>query len=207
MQELVAYHGTKNSNINNILENGFNPSISTIQKNQWLGRGVYFFEDLYYAVEWNFCCIKNKVTYEELCNEYGIIEVRIDIENYNILDLNSGLGYDTYKTIIRKIKSFCNKKEIIELEKDGDTKVIRIIEKIEEKVGINLISQFDVVSALYPKNIYKKQIKHLGDFFAGVQRQICVKNQEAIIKKEKYQYKQGKIKRLYCLIIENRRKK
>lgn len=207
MQEIQAYHGTKNSNINSILENGFNLSLSTNQRTHWLGKGIYFFEDLYYAVEWNFCCKRKLMTYEELSKEYGIIVVRIDIENYNILDLNSGLGYDIYRTITNKIKPFCDEEDIVKLENDGDIKIIRIIEKIEEKTGISLISQFDIVSALYPKNIYKKQNEHVGDFFVGIQRQICVKNEKAIIKKEKYENEQDKLKKIYNLIAMNRRKK
>ena len=147
------------------------------------------------------------MTYEELSKEYGIIVVRIDIENYNILDLNSGLGYDIYRTITNKIKPFCDEEDIVKLENDGDIKIIRIIEKIEEKTGISLISQFDIVSALYPKNIYKKQNEHVGDFFVGIQRQICVKNEKAIIKKEKYENEQDKLKKIYNLIAMNRRKK
>lgn len=207
MQELIAYHGTKNENISSILNNGFNQSVSTSKKEHWLGKGIYFYEDLYYAVEWNYCnADSDSVTYKDLCLKYGIIMVRIDIENFSVLDLNSGLGYDTYNNIINKLSKLCNKEDAEILKNGGDIKIIRIIEKIEKKTGIKLISNFDVVCALYPKNVFKKNMRNKGDFFVGVQKQICVKNQDAIIDKKVFNCNQDKVENIYNLIIDNRRK-
>lgn len=207
MQELIAYHGTKNENINSILNSEFKPSISTSKKLHWLGKGIYFYEDLYYAVEWNYCNFNNMtLSYDDLCSEYGIIRVRIDIENFNILDLSSGQGYDIFNNIIDKLTCLCNKEDAEALRKDGDVKAIRIIEKIEDETGLKLISNFDVVCAVYNKNIFKKRLKAKGDFLVGVQKQICVKNQDAIISKEQFDCNQDKVKNLYNLIINNRRK-
>lgn len=207
MLELIAYHATKRSKIDSILKNGFNPSISTDRKEHWLGDGVYFYEDLYYAVEWCYLGIKKKdVEYKELQSNFGIIVTKIDISNYKVLDLNSGLGYYAYQKIISKIKENCNSNELGKIENDGDIKTIRIIEKIEKQMGKKFFSSFDIVSALYFKNVFRKKRKYNGDFVVGVQKQICVKNPNAIVDFEEYDINDKKIKKLYNLIVKNRRK-
>ena len=50
---LVGYHGTKIENVEQILKNGFKMSKSKENNLEWLGDGVYFWEDDYYAVQWN----------------------------------------------------------------------------------------------------------------------------------------------------------
>ena len=93
-----------------------------------------------------------------------------------------------------------------DLQKEEDIKTIRIIEKVENKLGIKLFSSFDVISAIYPKKIFKKEIKHKGDFFVGLQKQICVKNENAIIEKKEYEFDESELESLYNLIVANRRK-
>ena len=208
VETIKAYHGTKKSNIPSILENGFKPSVSTSKKEHWLGKGIYFYEDLYYAVEWNFCKYKGiNITYDKLCSNSGIIIVKIDIENFQILDLNSGLGYTAYKTMLNKINTLYSKYINKKVDENGDIKAIRIIENIEEKLGIKIFSDFDIVSALYPKNIFKKSTKNKGDFLAGIQKQICVKNQDAIIEKKEYDCKGTDVEMIYELILANRRRR
>ncbi len=207
VETIKGYHGTKKDNIANILENGFIPSVSTSKKEHWLGKGIYFYEDLYYAVEWNYCNIKDiDITYDKLCSNSGIIMVKIDVENFKVLDLNSGLGYMAFKNILKRVKKLYPEYKQKDIEENGDIKLIRVIEKIEDMIGIKLISDFDVVYALYPKNIFNKHIKNKGDFFVGVQKQICVKNQDAIIQKVEYDCKNPEVKKIYKLIIANRRK-
>lgn len=206
VETIKAYHGTKKSNIPKILENGFKPSVSTSKKEHWLGKGIYFYEDLYYAVEWNYCNFQGiNITYDKLCSNTGIIIVKIDMGNFQILDLNSGLGYTAYKTILNKINTLYSKYIDKKVDEDGDIKAIRIIEKIEEKMGIKLISDFDIVCALYYKDIFKKSRRNKGDFLVGAQKQICVKNQDVIIEKEEYNCKGQDVEQIYKLILTNRR--
>lgn len=47
---LLGYHATDIKNIESIINDGFVESKAS--KGHWLGRGIYFFENLYYAVEW-----------------------------------------------------------------------------------------------------------------------------------------------------------
>lgn len=207
MQELTVYHATKSDNISSILRNGFKPSVSTPYRTHWLGAGIYFYEDLYYAVEWNYISIEEFArSYEIIRNECGVIVAKIDIEKFQLLDLNSGIGYDTYRKIIATIEKSCDSREKEDLQKEEDIKTIRIIEKVENKLGIKLFSSFDVISAIYPKKIFKKEIKHKGDFFVGLQKQICVKNENAIIEKKEYEFDESELESLYNLIVANRRK-
>lgn len=206
MGTLRVYHATNSCNTENILKYGFKESKSTNKKEHWLGHGIYFFEDLYYAVEWAYLSIEKKNrTYKQVTQQCDIIEATIDTDEFQTLDLNTGLGYEIYRSIINKIMPLCNKEEKEKLQNGGDIKIIRIIEKIEQKLGIMLISEFDVVCAIYPKNIYKKNSTKKGDFLVGFQRQICVKNKKAIIKLEIYNDALDKIKRIYNLIEINRR--
>lgn len=207
MQELTVYHATKYDNIDSILKNGFEPSKSTSYKTHWLGTGIYFYEDLYYATEWNYISInEHERSCESVRTKCGIIVAKIDIENFHLLDLNSGIGYDTYRQITTSIEKLCNTKEREELQSEGDIKIIRIIEKVEDRLGIKLFSAFDIVSAVYPKNIFKKTTNHKGDFFVGLQKQICVKNEKAITEKKEYKFRENELESLYNLIVANRRK-
>ncbi len=207
MQKQEAYHATKRDNITDILTEGFKTSISTNKKEHWLGKGIYFYEDLYYAVEWCYLGLKNQNKNLEILKEkFGIIKVEIDTDNFKILDLNSGIGYDTFRKIVHTIKDKCSKEELKKIENDGDIKIIRIIEKVEEELGKKIFSAFDVIYALYPKNIFKKSTNHQGDFFVGMQKQICVKNPKAITSKKEYNVENENIVNIYNLIVENRRK-
>lgn len=206
MQQLIGYHATKLKNIDSILKNGFKPSVSTTSRTHWLGKGIYLYEDLYYATEWNYVSLNElDRNYENLQNKCGIIIVKLDTENFSLLDLNSGIGYDAYNKIVDSIKKLCSEKEKENLKNNGDIKAIKIIEKIENKLGIKLFSRFDIICALYPKNVFKKQINYKGDFFVGIQKQICVKNEQAIIEKARYEYTDNQLETIYNLILQNRR--
>ncbi len=83
MSKLIGYHGTfgvdVESIMNNILNNGFTVSE---KENEWLGKGIYFFDNDAQAKWWgSVCCKKDKTL------KYGIIKVDISYES--ILDLDN----------------------------------------------------------------------------------------------------------------------
>lgn len=82
MLEFIGFHGTAKSNGKNILEGGFHKSDS---HQDWLGKGVYFFEDKKDAEWW--------VLDKEGFSEAIIIKVTIEVERESLLDL----GYQSDK--------------------------------------------------------------------------------------------------------------
>lgn len=50
---LTGYHGTTKEKSESILKQGFKISKSQEQKYEWLGDGIYFWDDIFYAVQWN----------------------------------------------------------------------------------------------------------------------------------------------------------
>ena len=52
MSELVGYHGTKSSNVSDIISSNFKEPIVSKDNNHWLGHGIYFFTDFELAEWW-----------------------------------------------------------------------------------------------------------------------------------------------------------
>lgn len=200
---LSGYHATDINNIELIKNNGFIESKAS--KGHWLGRGIYFFENLYYAVEWEIIgVIKHEVIdYEELTEKCGIIIADLDIENYKVLDLSEPQGYVIFEYLLKIIKENYSKEKYEYILSKGYAYVIKILEQLEIKKNEKYISKFDVVCAAYPKNITKRKTNLPGDFISCVQKQMCVKNSNAIKKVE--ELKHSDITRgIFNLVKKNR---
>lgn len=203
MEALECYHTTANENISSILKNGFEPSKT--DEEHWLGEGVYFFENLYYAVEWGIIgVIKKKVKdYEKLQNKCGILISNIDVKNYTILDLSSPIGYYIFDNMLNVIEKYYSQKKYEEIKDKGYKYIIQILENLEKIQSEKYLSKYDILCAIYPKNIYKKESNNKsGDFIVCAQKQICVKNRDAILKTEVYE--NDNIKDVFSLIVNNR---
>lgn len=203
--ELIGYHGTSKRNEQNILKEGFIESVAN--SDHWLGRGVYFFDNIYYAIEWGimFFMDKRYNKYNNYIKHCAIIQSSLDIQEFNLLDLNDPVGYTYYLKFLNIIKEkFPDKIGCI--EQDGDIQIIRLLEEIEELTGEHYISLFDIITADYPKDIYQRRNKKLpGDFLPCIQKQICVKNQNAIKQIVALDLNQNIIKSYFDLIIKNRK--
>lgn len=200
-----CYHGTSRENEIKILKDGFKESKSN--QGHWLGKGIYFYENIYYAIEWGIIYFlnDNKAVYDEYKEKCAIIEAKIDIDDFEVLDLNDPIGYKYYLEIEKNIKERFPEK-IKNIENNGDIELIRLIEKIEEETKENYISMFDILIATYPKDIYKRGNKKIkGNFLPCIQKQICVKNRKVIKGIESFNLNQSEIKSYFCLIMENRR--
>lgn len=203
MKTLECYHTTAKQNIDNILKEGFEYSKAT--KCHWLGKGVYFFEDLYYAVEWEIIgIIKKEIKdFEQIQKECGILVSNIDTENYTIINLSSPIGYNIFNKMLKKIKEYYTEEQYKQIKSKGYKYIIRILEKLEEIENKKYLSKYDIVCAIYPKDIYAKESNNKnGDFIICTQKQICIKNKEAIIKTEVC--KNNNIKDVFTLMIDNR---
>jgi hypothetical protein len=203
---LSGYHATDINNIELIKNNGFIESEAS--KGHWLGRGIYFFENLYYAVEWEIIgVIKHEVTdYEELTEKCGIIIADLDMENYKVLDLSEPQGYAIFEYLLKIIKENYPEEKYEYILSKGYAYAIKILEQLEIKKNKKYISKFDVICAAYPKNITKRKTNLPGDFISCVQKQMCVKNPNAIKKVEELQHSDI-TKGIFNLVKKNRGEK
>lgn len=202
---IKCYHGTSKENEIGILQNGFEESKP--KQSHWLGKGIYFYENIYYAIEWGIIWfLNNNMNYDEYIDKCAIIEAKINLEGFEILDLNDPIGYEYYMEIEKNIKERFPEK-VKNIENNGDIELIKLLEEIEEETKENYISVFDILIAIYPKDIYKKGIQKIkGNFLPCVQKQICIKNPDAIMKIESLSLDQDIIKSYFCIIIKNRGK-
>lgn len=168
MVELTGYHGTNKNNGQMILSTkNFIPS-GTFK--DWLGRGVYFFEeDKHQAYMFSkFKDYPNVLEHNDIC----VIEALLKFENDNYINLLCDDDRKFLKEYAEKIKEQIeNKKEEI-----GDW---------EHKEGFVLDflydndSKYDLVKAAYM--VPKKQPDKILEYMP-MQIQICVKNVSCINK-------------------------
>lgn len=200
---LKCYHGTKKENQQKILKEGF--KLSEACKGHWLGKGIYFYTNLYYALEW---VIIGNNKYKDFIANGAILEANINCSDYELLDLNDPIGYKFYLEIIEIIKEKFPEKVNKIKNNDGDIEIIRLIEKIEKQINEDYISKFDILKADYPKDIYKKgNKKRTGDFLPCIQEQICVKNKNAIENINGIDLTSEHIKEYFYIIKQNREEK
>lgn len=201
---IKCYHGTSKENEIKILKEGFKESKPN--QGHWLGKGVYFYENIYYAIEWGIIYfLNNSATYDEYTEKCTVIETKINLDDFEILDLNDPIGYKYYLEIEKNIKERFPEK-IKNIENDGDIELIRLMEKIEEETHNSYISMFDILIASYPKDIYKKGNKKIkGNFLPCIQKQICVKNKKAINEITSVNLNKSEIERYFYIIMDNRR--
>ena len=200
--KIECYHGTSKERANSILIEGFKNS----QIGNWLGKGVYFYENIYYAIEWGIIYFleNSDILYAEYTKKCAIIKAVLDWNRFELLDLNDPVGYKYYLKIVEEIKSRFPKR-IESIKKGKDIEIIRLIEEIERETGEKYISMFDILIANYPKDIYKKGKKGVeGNFLPCIQKQICVKNQDVIEKIENIDLEECDIKQNFDIIKENR---
>lgn len=198
---LTGYHATTKDRGQEILKNGFNISKSQNDNYEWLGDGVYFWDDDYYAVQWNMIDLekKNKDKSIENLNEYTIIKSDIKVNKLKLFEISSPEGSFIYNDFKNKLKN-----KFIE---NGCEKYVEELMKSSDKFWINLLedngffNDFDVVTAIY-KNEKSKE-KYKDNVVLNTQKQICVKNIKCIINSEIYN-DEKRILTLFSIILKRR---
>lgn len=95
-----AYHATDESNVKDILENGF---IYHSNPRHWLGNGAYFFIDPGLAFLW---CVENSSSYGEIKN--GVVLVAtIETDDKFTLDLRLIDNFNDLKKLYATYVEFC----------------------------------------------------------------------------------------------------
>lgn len=200
---IVGYHATSRENIESILKNGFVESKAS--KGHWLGKGIYLFENLYYAIEWGILgVIKSDINdYNIIKKTCGILIIDLDIENYKVIDFSEPQGYVIFERLLQIIKNYYSEEKYNEIVSKGYAYIIKVIENLEKQNNEQYISRFDIVCAVYPKYIAKPKTNFAGDFIPCVQKQICIKNKDAIKNIIELNYDEA-TENLFNLIIYNR---
>lgn len=118
----VGYHSTTSNKGKNILKSQYRKSISRTYDDQWLGDGVYFWEDCYYAVEW---LIIRKI------REGVILKSFIKVDSDRVLDLSSPEGNIAYNYFINSL-----------IEKYQDTEAVKLaVEKDDDRIWMNVLEE------------------------------------------------------------------
>lgn len=199
---LIGYHGTLKEKAKDILKNGFKLSTSKGNKLEWLGDGVYFWEDDYYAIQWNIINIEKEhlaKTIEENFKNYDIIRSKLVVNKSKLFELSSPEGSIIYnefkKKLVNKFLEAGLKDETEELKLKSDKFWINLLE------DNGFFDEFDIMTAIYKNKKSTEEFK--DDIVLNTQKQICVKNKKCIIKSEIYDDIE-RIKTLFEMIIERR---
>lgn len=198
---LIGYHGTNKQNEQSILKNGFRASKSN-SFHHWLGNGIYFWADTYYAVEWNMIDLEKNgvVTLKNMINQYTIFESIIKVEKNKVINLSSPKGTIIFENFKEQVMSVSNEKQKERLKMiDSDIFWLNYMSKK------GLFNKYKVIIANYDK-VIKSINKNKNDFIKYEQTQICVKDNDTINKNEIYSNK-SEIKELYNIVKERRNKK
>lgn len=202
---LTVYHTTAKKREKSILKNGFYKSKG---QNQWLGEGVYFYKDIYYAVQWGFLgVVKGQIIdINEFKDKCSILSLELNCEECNVLDLNTPDGYEIFLWFKDHIKSIFSEEEAKEILSKGDAYLIYTLEQLEKDHAIELISKYDIVIAEYDKDVYKKNRdnKLISDFNGCKERQVCVKNLDIIKNINVLDLDDCEIENLFNLVKKNR---
>lgn len=181
IEKMTAYHTTnKEAASQIIIDKKFNPSPK--EKGHWLGGGVYFYADIYFAMQWGIIGVvktKKLDDYDIFKEKCDILSADINFKDYEVLDLSVPEGYELFNKILEIVKE----KDINEynrIKKKDDAYKIKTIERLEREYNKKIFSIFDIVYAEYENNIYNKKRKNKSDFLGCTEKQICVKNNDAI---------------------------
>lgn len=175
------YHSTCSSNRESILENGIyytpvkDPFEVDDKELDWLGMGIYLWDDYSYAVQWNYYKArkKNNTTTEYILNNYDIynVEVRCNEENY--LNIGSNYGLYIFNNLKNHVKSL--------MEQDNYNHKIKY-DKYSKKFWLSF---FDILNLWEENDIYmisgnfakphEINVKY-SELIEPTERQISVKN-------------------------------
>lgn len=190
----IGYHATSNENAKSIIEIGFKKSISTPQKKHWLGDGVYFFTDIYWAVEWNINQLKREENYTKNIEDYTVLSSKIFYNEDDLLDLSSKEGKELLKYLMERLEDL--------LYSHGKISTVNKLDKKSKKFIVNLLEDygffenFGIIKATYIKQSEMKNVRYDDDFIMNIQCQICVKDNECIKEINEYPNRE-KLKDIY----------
>ncbi|MHB9307305.1 hypothetical protein KST83_03910 [Fusobacterium nucleatum] len=164
----TGYHGTVGEDVriilNDILKNGFRISS---KNNEWLGRGIYFFDNINNAHWWN-----NSNRKKEL--NKGIIKAEIFSKIEYFLDLDDEEDRKKFKAKIPEYKKMI-RDEGVELGEEDANRILACL-------LLNLYSKEHGIKLL--RKTFSLNNENLLEVLSKTQTQYCVTDNSNIRKKE-----------------------
>lgn len=176
MNEFLAYHGTSRDNAKSIIDmNKIIPG-EDLDNADFLGKGIYFFDDYKNAIFWNvrdFKYKENKIpTYNDYIKKYSIIEAKIDCSNKNILNLNETSDLVKFDKIVNRISEILEKSEDYRMAKNKNAAIFNFL------YNKNMMDGIFIIEKMFKQSINTSRYHSLGEIQRNV---ICVKD-DAVIK-------------------------
>lgn len=199
-QTYIGYHATRKKNEENILKNGYIISFSENDNIQWLGNGVYFWIDDYYAVEWNIIQEKGN-NKSQIINNNTILRSILVCNKDKIFDVSSPEGSIYYNKLKEGLKKILIESGKVEKVKELDGCTEKYYMDILQDYG--LLDDFDMIIATFRKKYIEKS-RNPDNFIEWEQRQICVRNLKIIKNTEVYNQHE-RISQLVDMILKNRK--
>lgn len=164
---MIGYHGTGDMDIEKIIEDILNNGYKSNERDDhWLGQGIYFFEDEFWAYQW---CNQKKFFPKKKC----VLKSEIDYKEDKFWDLD----------IVKFKKKFVAKAEKIRaMYKEVEKEIIINDEKKLRCFFLDLIKEeekLEVIKCSFPleRNI-NSFLDKMG--ISNFQVQLCVTNNENI---------------------------
>lgn len=179
---IKGYHGTNKSNEASIIKFGYDMS-KCKEEQQWLGKGIYFWESLYYAVKWNYInshSFSRNAILKKIINDKTIFVADIFIEDDKMLDLSSPEGTILFEEFQNTLRKSLGEDEVKKADNKDDVCWIYILHKY------GFFEKFDVIIATYRKEIKLENTRSPRNFEKYLQKQICVKKANNIISNKVY---------------------
>jgi hypothetical protein len=169
----IGYHGTEQANCESILQDGFRPSSG---ERHWLGDGVYFFTEAFYAYKWRYD--KCQADAEERGGkpklDCYIIKAQIHTSEERVFDLTKFIHHYEFQEWLEKIETL---KPRSRWARKAVPEGVVLNYLFNESGDKEYREQYDVVKAMFqwPSTAYRPDGAKLPPGLP--QMQLCVKNE------------------------------
>jgi hypothetical protein len=122
--ELVGYHGTNRQAAESILANGFEPSQNEYD---WLGTGVYFWQDAPYRA-WDWSCTHARWKHPQ--DEPAVIRSIIQIRRSECMDLLDWKSENSWADLLDAAHKFLRKRQDLPKQRSGRNAKLHPLDKV-----------------------------------------------------------------------------
>lgn len=178
----MYYHGTEKDRGNRILKRQkMEYSRSTLQKDHWLGDGIYLYREKLYVFRWIALMYEERHNYQdietELYHKYSILGVEIDCSNERIFRLENPEHLMIFEQVKKECKKKCN-----HIKGNNNNRVVDgvIFNIMFKELGYS--SEFDLIECNFNISELDSDMQQNSRIRTIKECQLCIKNPN-IIKK------------------------